>query len=87
MFWASRTLPSSVPLLSQTGMNNPTQIASDGNVMAVSDTDNNRVLIWKQIPTSNQQPADVVLGQPDFTTEPADHQPAGNARAARTMDR
>lgn len=27
-----------------------------------------RVLIWNTIPTANQQPADVVVGQPDFTT-------------------
>jgi uncharacterized protein (TIGR03437 family) len=54
--------------LSQSGFRNPTQVASDGNVLVVADTDNNRVLIWRQIPMSNDQPADVVVGQPDFTT-------------------
>jgi uncharacterized protein (TIGR03437 family) len=54
--------------LSQAGFRNPTHIASDGNALAISDTDNNRVLIWRQIPSSNNQPADVVIGQPDFTT-------------------
>ena len=54
--------------LSQMGLRNPTHVASDGNVLVVSDTDNNRVLIWRQIPSSTNQAADVVLGQPDFTT-------------------
>jgi uncharacterized protein (TIGR03437 family) len=54
--------------LSQPGFRNPIHLASDGNILAVADTDNNRVLIWRQIPSSNNQPADVVVGQPDFTT-------------------
>jgi uncharacterized protein (TIGR03437 family) len=45
----------------------PTGIATDGTSLAVADTDNNRVLIWFTIPQSNNAPADVVLGQPDFT--------------------
>ncbi|MBC8167858.1 MAG: hypothetical protein H7Y20_18565 [Bryobacteraceae bacterium] len=44
----------------------PTAVASDGRVLAVADTDNNRVLIWLNIPTRDAQPADVVVGQPDF---------------------
>jgi uncharacterized protein (TIGR03437 family) len=44
----------------------PTAIASDGVRVAVADTDNNRVLIWNSIPATNGQPADVVVGQPDF---------------------
>jgi hypothetical protein len=46
----------------------PTAVASDGRILAVADTDNNRVLIWNSIPTSNNQPADVVVGQPNFDT-------------------
>jgi len=38
----------------------------DGTHLLVADFSNNRVLIWKSLPTSNQQPADLVLGQPDF---------------------
>ncbi len=49
-------------------MNNPTGVATDGQIVAVADTDNNRVLIWKSIPASLNAPADIVLGQPDFTT-------------------
>jgi uncharacterized protein (TIGR03437 family) len=53
---------------SQTGMRLPTAVASDGRILAVADTENNRVLIWNSIPTSIGQPADIVLGQSDFNT-------------------
>ncbi len=49
-------------------MYQPTAVASDGTVVAVADTSNNRVLIWKSIPTTFGQPADIVLGQKDFTS-------------------
>ncbi|MFZ0591283.1 MAG: hypothetical protein WAM39_12420 [Bryobacteraceae bacterium] len=54
--------------LSANGMRNPTAVASDGTVVAVADTDNNRVLLWTTFPTSIGQPANVVLGQANFTT-------------------
>ena len=53
---------------SQNGLRTPTGVASDGQILVVADTGNNRVLIWNTIPTSNAQPADIVLGQPDFNT-------------------
>ncbi len=53
--------------LTQAGLRLPTSVASDGVALAVADTDNNRVLIWKQIPAANSTPADIVVGQPDFT--------------------
>lgn len=56
------------PYTTQSGFRNPTGVATDGNILVVSDTDNNRVLIWKTIPTTSDQPADLVLGQADFTT-------------------
>lgn len=46
----------------------PTAVATDGTHLAVADTDNNRVLIWNSIPASPDQPADVVVGQPDFSS-------------------
>ncbi len=46
----------------------PTAVASDGRILVVADTDNNRVLIWNSIPTANNVQADVVLGQKSFTT-------------------
>ena len=65
----------------KTGMRRPTAVASDGKVLVVADTDNNRVLIWLTIPSSNGAPADVVLGQANFdggaTTVPP------NARSMR----
>jgi uncharacterized protein (TIGR03437 family) len=56
------------PNRTQNGMNLPLAVASDGTHLAVADTANNRVLIWNQIPATNNQNADIVLGQPDFTT-------------------
>jgi uncharacterized protein (TIGR03437 family) len=49
------------------GMRAPTAVATDGKVLAVADTDNNRILIWRNLPTQMDQAADVVIGQPDFT--------------------
>ncbi|MGP0076288.1 MAG: IPT/TIG domain-containing protein [Bryobacteraceae bacterium] len=59
------------PNTTQSGFRDPTFVASDGKILVVSDTDNNRVLIWNSIPTTaaqNDAPADIVLGQADFTT-------------------
>jgi uncharacterized protein (TIGR03437 family) len=54
--------------VSAAGMRLPTGVASDGQMLAVADTANNRVLLWRTIPATTGQPADVVLGQTDFTT-------------------
>ena len=48
-------------------MRSPNGVATDGTILVVADTDFNRVLIWNSIPQSNNAPADVVLGQSDFT--------------------
>jgi hypothetical protein len=47
--------------------NHPVSIASDGKRLAVTDRNNNRVLIWTSIPSSNV-PADLVIGQSNFET-------------------
>ena len=60
-------LDSSTQNLTQSGLRTPTGVATDGTILAIADTDNNRVLIWNTIPTSDNQNADVVVGQPDFT--------------------
>jgi hypothetical protein len=39
-----------------------------GSRLLVSDTGQNRVLIWNRLPEAPQQPADVILGQPDAET-------------------
>lgn len=44
----------------------PSGIWSDGQKLILADAWNHRVLIWNTIPTSNGQPADVVVGQVDF---------------------
>lgn len=59
---------SSAAARAQNGLNLPLAVATDGNIVAVADTGNNRILIWKTFPSANGQPADIVLGQPDFTT-------------------
>ncbi len=54
-------------------LNIPTAVATDGTIVAIADTNNNRVLIYKEIPTSIQQNADLVLGQTNFTTVAVDN--------------
>ncbi len=49
----------------------PTGICRVGEGMAVADAWNHRVLIWKTIPEDSNVPADVVLGQTNFS----DNQP------------
>lgn len=46
----------------------PNALASDGTRLFISDSDNHRVLVFNQIPTSNNASADLVLGQSTFTT-------------------
>jgi hypothetical protein len=61
--------------------------------LVLADTDNNRVLIWNTIPTTIDQPADIVLGQPNFTTAGAGAQqfllsrPAGRVGAGNATVR
>jgi hypothetical protein len=49
-----------------TTFNVPTGIAVAGDVLAVADAWNHRVLLWHGLPRDFNQPADVVLGQVDF---------------------
>lgn len=49
----------------------PEGVWTDGTRLAVSDSSNNRVLIWNTFPTAHGQPADLVLGQPNFTSRTA----------------
>lgn len=45
----------------------PSGIWTDGKKLIVADAWNHRVLIWQTFPAMDYQPADVVVGQPDFT--------------------
>jgi len=68
----------------------PTDLWSDGTRLVVSDSANNRILIWTTFPTTSFQPADLVLGQADFTHIRAnDDDQDGSTDAtpsARTLD-
>ncbi|TGL65924.1 hypothetical protein [Leptospira sarikeiensis] len=58
------------PAISGSGnnlMNGPTYVTSDGTRIFVTDSGNNRVLIWKSWPTASGAAADVVLGQSSFS--------------------
>jgi hypothetical protein len=48
-------------------LNMPTGVAACDGVLAVADAWNHRILIWHGYPETSNQPADVVLGQADFT--------------------
>lgn len=61
------TLPSATPTLAW--MYSPRGVYLDDHYLVVADSGNHRVLIWHGVPTTDEQPADVVLGQPDGVTE------------------
>ncbi|WP_462203270.1 NHL repeat-containing protein, partial [Frankia sp. CcWB3] len=44
----------------------PYAVDSDGHLLAVADTANNRVLLWDELPRRSSMPATGVLGQPSF---------------------
>ena len=50
----------------QSNLRQPTAVATDGEHLVVADTNHNRVLIWNTYPTSNDAPANVVVGQSNF---------------------
>lgn len=60
-------LPSAAPTMAW--MYSPRGVFLDDHHLVVADSGNHRVLIWHGVPGSDEQPADVVLGQPDATTE------------------
>ncbi|MFC7655234.1 hypothetical protein ACFQV8_00495 [Pseudonocardia benzenivorans] len=47
----------------------PRGVHVDADHLVVADSGNHRVLIWHGVPAQDGRPADVVLGQPDGTTE------------------
>jgi DNA-binding beta-propeller fold protein YncE len=47
-------------------MSSPSGLYSDGTFLYVADTGNNRLLLFKKIPTMNGWHADVVIGQDGF---------------------
>ncbi|MFH1777293.1 MAG: RHS repeat-associated core domain-containing protein [Candidatus Omnitrophota bacterium] len=59
--------------LSASSLSRPGTVSTDGVHLYVADYFNNRVLIYNNIPATNNQPADVVIGQPDFTSNLANN--------------
>lgn len=55
----------------------PVSVAVDGARLFVGDAALHRVLVWKSLPTVENQPADAVLGQPDFNF----HEPSDSLRS------
>lgn len=60
-------LPPAAPTMAW--MYSPRAVFLDDQHVVVADTGNHRVLIWHGLPGRDEQPADVVLGQPDGATE------------------
>ena len=48
------------------GMYFPTDVVFGRKGLFVSDSGNHRILVWKELPTENGQPADLVIGQSSF---------------------
>jgi hypothetical protein len=63
---------------SSTGMAGPQAVAIAGGKLFVADSGNSRVLAWSSFPAANGQAADLILGQPDFTSATANN---GGTRA------
>ena len=60
-------LPAAKP--SMAWMYSPRGVFLSDDHLVVTDSGNHRVLIWHRIPETDEQPADVVLGQPDGESE------------------
>lgn len=69
-FDGSRALPTAANTLSS-----PMSVTTDGQRLIISDLGNNRILLYNRIPTQSGASADVVVGQPDFTSNGAGNTP------------
>jgi hypothetical protein len=73
------TLTGSTAATSATGLTSPRGVWTDGTRIVVADTGNHRVLIWSSFPTTNNAPADVVLGQGSFNVADAPSPPTASS--------
>lgn len=64
----------------------PSGLWSDGERLVVCDAWNHRVLVWHTFPTRHGQPADAVLGQPDFTRNEPNVDGIGSLPNARSLN-
>jgi hypothetical protein len=52
--------------VSSTSLAKPGDVWTNGTALIVADSGNHRMLVWRAFPTTNDQPADLVLGQATF---------------------
>lgn len=64
----------------------PSGVWSDGKALIIADAWNHRVLIWHQFPCIDGQPADTVIGQPDFKSNLPNVSGIGHAPSAQTLN-
>ena len=64
--------------LSASTLIDPISVALDGKRLYIGDAALHRVLIWNSLPQTDNQPADVVLGQANFTTSNVADVPAAD---------
>ena len=68
--------------LSAKSLYTPTDVFFDGTKLFIADYRNNRILIYNSLPTGNNSPADLVIGQPDMTSNSGNQ---GGAASSRTL--
>ncbi len=65
--------------VSESTLIDPISIALDGRHLFVGDAALHRVLVWKSLPSVDNQPADFVLGQRDFSSKEASDLPRADS--------
>lgn len=63
----------------------PSGLWSDGHQLVVADAWNHRILIWHSMPQRHGQPADVVVGQPDTSSNLPNVYGVGSPPTARSL--
>lgn len=71
--------------VSASSLQYPSGIWTNGQLLMVADAWNHRVLIWKQIPSRHNQPADVVVGQKDFCSNQPNVEGLGKPCSAQSL--
>ncbi len=71
--------------VSASSLQYPSGIWTNGEKVMIADAWNHRVLIWLSFPKEHGQPADVVLGQPDFESNEPNVKGLGHNPSARTL--
>jgi hypothetical protein len=71
--------------VSASSLQYPSGLWTNGKILIVADAWNHRVLIWNNIPTTNGQAADVVIGQKDFESNQPNIGGIGKSPTAQTL--